>query len=546
MLANGDASLGVLSLMRTLACLVFLPALAFGQFEAADIHNSAPTRNEFMRGPNTRASRYEIRQATMADLISVAYGINAPEVLGGPNWLEWDRFDVIAKMPANSTADDAKPMLQALLAERFKLAVHREMKPMPAMALTVAKRAQLKESEASDGGGCKFTAPPPPPPRGSDGGPPPALPTFSFACKGMSMAKFAEEVRDMVDTDDKPVIDRTGLKGTFEFSFKFNPPLRPGFTGESISAQDALDKQVGLKLEPVTVPVSVVLVDSVNRRPTENLPNILEVLHIAPDPTEFEVAEIKPTDPEFTGRRLQIQPGGRVNVAGVTLKFLVQQAWNLTDDMIIGAPKWMDQDRYNIVAKATTAGGAQLDIEQMWVLLRALINQRFKMESHMEERPVNAYTLSAGKPKMQKADPESRMKYKEGPGADGKDPRNKNSILSRLVTVQNMTMEDFAAKLQSIAPGYIHSPVLDATGLQGSWNFTLSFSPAGAAQAPGGGGRGDGPAAPSNNPGEATDPSGAVTLPEAIDKQLGLKLQLQKRPVKVLVIDRVEQKPTEN
>jgi uncharacterized protein (TIGR03435 family) len=148
---------------------------------------------------------------------------------------------------------------------------------------------------------------------------------------------------------------------------------------------------------------------------------------------------------------------------------------------------------------------------------------------------------------MQKADPASRTRFKEGPATDnGKDPRVKNPILGRLVTVQNMTMAQFAAKLQQIAPGYIHSPVLDATGLEGSWNFTLSFSPAGAVQGGGGGRGGDSPPPAPAGLTEASDPSGAITLFEAINKQLGLKLELQKRPVQVLVIDHVEPKPTEN
>jgi uncharacterized protein (TIGR03435 family) len=488
----------------------------------------------------------------MVDLISTAYGINQNEVLGGPSWLEMDRFDVIAKMPANSTPETQKAMLQALLAERFKLVVHTDNKPMPAFALTAGKRTQLKESDGSGETECRFMPPPPPPPRGPDGAPR-ALPVFSFACHNMSMARFAEELRDMADLDDKPVVDRTGLKGSWEFTFKFTPQFRGGgFAGETITVPDAVEKQLGLKLEPVNVPVPVLLVDSVNQKPTANLPNVAEILHLAPDPTEFEVAEVKPTDPDFRGLRIQVQPGGRVNIAGTTLKFLIQQAWNLTDEMLVGSPKWLDQDRYDIIAKASAPGAdVRLDIDTVWVMLRALLKDRFKMESHMEERPVNAYTLIAVKPKLQKADPDSRTRYKEGPGSDGKDPRNKNPLLSRLVTVQNMTMAQFAGKLQGIASGYIHSPVLDATGLQGSsWNFTLSFSRAGAAQA-GGGGRsggpgGDGPAPPSANLNEASDPSGAVTLFEAMEKQLGLKLQLQKRPASVLVIDHIEQKPTEN
>ncbi len=260
------------------------------------------------------------------------------------------------------------------------------------------------------------------------------------------------------------------------------------------------------------------------------------------------------------------RPNGRVNLQGATLKLLIQQIWNLTDEMIVGAPKWMDSDRFDIVGKppasalTSTPGPAAgqngpppIDIDTVLAMVRALLADRFKMVSHTEERPISAYTLIAVKPKIKQADPASRTRYKEGPASDGKDPRNKNPILGRLVTCQNLTMAQFAEKLQSIAPGYIHSPVLDSTGLAGGWDFTLSFSPAGLTAAGtrgggGGGGRGGDapPAQPSTDVPAAADPNGAVTLFEAIEKQLGLKLELQKRPASILVIDHIEQKPTEN
>jgi uncharacterized protein (TIGR03435 family) len=108
-----------------------------------------------------------------------------------------------------------------------------------------------------------------------------------------------------------------------------------------------------------------------------------------------------------------------------------------------------------------------------------------------------------------------------------------------------MTMGRFAGMLQGLAPGYIHAPVLDATGLEGSWDFTLSFSTAGQLQ--GGGGGGGRPAEAGSGPvGAAPDPTGALSLPDAVAKQLGLKLEQTKRPVQVLVIDHVEAKPIDN
>jgi uncharacterized protein (TIGR03435 family) len=89
-----------------------------------------------------------------------------------------------------------------------------------------------------------------------------------------------------------------------------------------------------------------------------------------------------------------------------------------------------------------------------------------------------------------------------------------------------------AASFQNFAGGYIRNAVVDATGIEGSYDFTLNFAGAGVFQ----------------NGGQANDgdPNGAISLFDAVNKQLGLKLEMQKRPVPVLVIDHVEEKPTDN
>lgn len=538
-----------------LACLLLLPATGFGQsaktnasFEIADVHVSRQTRNAFRRGPVIRNGRYELRFATMVDLISAGWGIEPEKVLGGPNWLESDLFDVIAKAPAGTTTESARLMLQSLLADRFKLTFHNDTRPIPAYSLTTGKHVLLKQAEGQ-GGGCKFVPPPPPAAPGGFA----AAPVFSFDCHNITMAEFAKNFRTTIFSapqylGDRVVVDQTQLKGAWDFELKLTPKGLIGPNGPlpgAITLFEALDK-VGLKLEPSTAPIDVMIVDSVNRTPTPNAPNVAEALHIEPPPTEFEVAELKTTAPDFRGMNFQIQAGGRIRIQGTTVKFLVQQAWDMPPDSIVNAPKWMETDRYDIVAKAGIAE-RQMDIDDLWPMLRALLAERFKMTTHTEQRPEAAYTLVAVKPRIKKADSTERTKYKEGPSADGKDPRDKNPILSRLVTCQNMTMAQFAAKLQNIAPGYIHSPVLDGTGLEGGYDFTLSFSPAGATRMfPGGGGRGETGAAQPGEAPAASEPTGAISLFEAIEKQLGLKLAEEKRPVAVLVIDKAERTPTEN
>jgi uncharacterized protein (TIGR03435 family) len=115
-------------------------------------------------------------------------------------------------------------------------------------------------------------------------------------------------------------------------------------------------------------------------------------------------------------------------------------------------------------------------------------------------------------------------------------------VLNRLITCQNMTMTQLAEQLPNLAGGYAHVTVFDTTGLKDAYDFTLSFSAIGLVRNGGVPGRGEGAQAAT----EPADPNGALPLPDAISKQLGLKLELKKRPMQVLVIDHIDENPTEN
>ena len=547
--------------MRAFALLVFMGLLsrtASGQlalsvstptFETADVHASAHTTNPnpFMTGGVLRGGRYDLRRATMVDLIRIAYDVDPDTVLGGPNWLETDRFDVVAKVPPGTSPETIKLMLQALLADRFKLVLHKDKKLMPAFVLTLGKgKPKLKEADGSGNTGCQPQLQKPEPG---------TIPYAMVSCRNMTTQGFARMLRLMAGAYmTSPVIDSTDLKGTWDFDIKWTGRAQLGQAGaDGISIFDAVDKQLGLKLEAQKVPTPVLIVDSVNQKPTDNPPGVTQSLPPSP-PAEFEVAVIKPSMPD-SQLMFRILPSGQVDMQGVPLKLLIAFAWNFdfatNNDMIVGAPKFLDSARFDIKAKAsvgTSAGptvAPQIDIDDLRLMLRALLADRFKLATHNEDRPVTAYNLIAVKPKLKPADPTNRTSFKEGPGADGKDPRNTNPTLSRLVTFQNMTMAQFADLLQKIAPGYIHSPVLDATGLEGAWDFTLSFSGSNLLQGAPARGGDPGQQPPGSAP-TASDPNGAVSIFEAVSKQLGLKLEEKKRPVSVLVIDHVEEKPTDN
>jgi uncharacterized protein (TIGR03435 family) len=223
-------------------------------------------------------------------------------------------------------------------------------------------------------------------------------------------------------------------------------------------------------------------------------------------------------------------------------------AWDLnpnSNDDIVGAPSWFDNDQFDILAKVSSDSPANagpqtpsIDIEDLRAMLKQLLIERFQMKVRTEDRPIPAYTLYSVKPKMKTADPTERTKCFEGPGSDGKDPRKATPILNRLVTCQNMTSAEIAEELQHQAGGYIYGPVLDKSGLDGSYDFTLSFSSADRTN-------GLPPPTSTNSESDASDPSGALTLYDAVNRQLGLKLVKEKRPMPVLVIDSIQEKPTE-
>src|SRR4029450_1701608 len=92
----------------------------------------------------------------MLDLITMAYGVQAETVVGGPNWLDRDRFDIIAKAPPSTPNDTLKLMLQQLLVERFKLVIRKDTKPVPSYALTViGGKPKLKEATGEGSGECQ-------------------------------------------------------------------------------------------------------------------------------------------------------------------------------------------------------------------------------------------------------------------------------------------------------------------------------------------------------------------------------------------------------
>jgi uncharacterized protein (TIGR03435 family) len=531
--------------MKTLTgliALVFLPFAPFAQsietvpkFAVADVHKSRLATNPytFLSGGVLRGARYDLRKATMLDLIRIAYGIEADTIYGGPNWLELDRFDIAAKAPPSTPPETVALMLRSLLEDRFKLVLHNDTKPVPAFALSAGRsKHKMKPAGGSGYPDCQYQ------PQTASG--------YTIAsCRNMTMDLFAKQLRGMAwDYLPNLVVNSTGIDGAWDFDLKWSPrPQGAPGNAERISIFDAVDQQLGLTLGLQNIPTPVTVVDHVNENPTNNPPGVAELLPARE--VEFEVADVKPSRPDEQ-RSFGVTPGGGLEARGIELKILISTAWDVdwdhANELIAGIPSWADSAPFDINAKAPTAGngppprGTGFIDDEARLMLRNLLIDRFKLKTHVEERLVNAYTLVAAKPKLRKGDPSNRAHCKEAPVVE-KDPRDLNPRLSRLVACENITMPQFAAQLQKIAADYIPYEVEDATGLAGAWEFTLNFTPsyqlrnlgnAGAAGL------------------AAQDPNGGLSLFDAMAKQLGLKLEMRKRMIPVVVIDHIEEKPTEN
>jgi uncharacterized protein (TIGR03435 family) len=535
----------MISRPASIALLALACTSAFGQpaqtpppdpaapgFEITDAHVTPKVvANPYMEVTPPHEGRYEFHSASMIDLIQEAYGYDFDKILGGPSWLEMDRFEVIAKAPPGTSAvappgsppgtpsDAVKEMLKSVLADRFKLVIREETKPLPGYALIDVhpgdKKPQMKEGDGSGNTGCRFVPP-------TD----PADTLIRFTCRNMSMEAFAAFLPGLVGRVG--VIDKTELKGTWNFDLKWSRNLAPQ------AGADEIGKQLGLKLESQPIPTPVLVVSSVNKTPTANGPGVAEALPVNPEPTAFDVASIKPTDPDYKGpatfgRQSSSLWAGR----GAFLSTLLVRAFSPSfiernDDLVVGMPGWASTARFDIEAKQPPGSPASARLAPM---LLTLLEERLKLKWHTEERPVAVYVLTSAKPKLKKADPAGRTHCLQSQPPAGS-PRNAVSM-----TCQNITLEQFGDQIRRSLPGP-GSSVLDATGLEGGWDFAFTFVyPRVAAGDP----AAQGAVAPA-----ATDPDGGMTIVEALDKQLGLKLETQKRPMTVTVIDHIEQTPTDN
>jgi uncharacterized protein (TIGR03435 family) len=208
----------------------------------------------------------------LSNLIEFAYGLPSDRI-SGPNWVADARFDILAKLPAGASRSQVPEMMQTMLAERFHLVVHHDRRVMPVYTLVVGKPPlRLQESAEDDSE--------PNPCNGGRGG--------HHTCHKVSMEQLASLLTSYSQMPfqstswaiDRPVIDMTGLKGVYDFSLDYGRVGgRGGRSGEpasgsaddvtEISLVDAVN-HLGLKLEPAKHAFDFIVIDHVDRVPTEN------------------------------------------------------------------------------------------------------------------------------------------------------------------------------------------------------------------------------------------------------------------------------------
>jgi uncharacterized protein (TIGR03435 family) len=255
----------------------------------------------------------------------------------------------------------------------------------------------------------------------------------------------------------------------------------------------------------------------------------LPVLLIAQTPLAFDVASIKPNTSGEARQGVRFYPpSDRVVVTNMTLRGLIRNAYQLQDDEVAGGPSWLDSDHFDIVA----AGDGNHSPQDKWLMLRVLLLERFKLAVHKETRELPVYALVVAKsgtlgPKLQHVDPDCSPP--RTPPPQGPPDRNRPNQCGALfagpgtVSFRGVLMTDLARFGLASQVGRI---VVDRTGLAGRFDLDLEFNQTTSLKA---------------SP-EVADASGdsAPSIFTALQEQLGLKLQSEKGPVEVLVVDHAE------
>ncbi|HEY4359052.1 MAG TPA: TIGR03435 family protein, partial [Acidobacteriaceae bacterium] len=224
------------------------------EFQVATVKPSAP---DTPRQTQIRGNKFATTGTTLFDLLIYAYNVHASQIVGGPDWMQTAKFDVLAdpETEKRPSSDEMKAMVGRLVGDRFHLVLHREKRELPVFAIVrVGMQIKFVRNDSD--------------PHGIPAG---ALVAPGFlSVRNSTMTNFAAFMQRFASAEiSRPVVDQTGIQGHYDFDLHYTPANAPA------NAQDAdrnappvlftaIQEQLGLKLQPTRAPVDVLLVQSVS------------------------------------------------------------------------------------------------------------------------------------------------------------------------------------------------------------------------------------------------------------------------------------------
>lgn len=501
---------------------------------------------------------------TLRLLIRNAYRVQDFQIVDAPSWLGTDRFDIEAKAAGgNPSQEQLQGMLQSLLADHFKLAVHRETREMPVYDLVAARAdgrlgPQLRRS-AIDCSNAPGRSPAAPPPSAVAPGSPQAQCGFkvgpgTITARGVPLAGLAASLSNSVS---RIVLDRTALDGSFDVDLTWAPGGVDSTIQDRASIFTAIQEQLGLRLEATRGPVDVLVVDAAGRpsdtvlgsdtapAPPAVQPGALFGVSSGAQAAKriaFDVVSIKPTTwDESRLNQRPVLPGGRY--AGlVSLQGILAAAYRPEGiqriQQIVGYPTWAAVTQsggyYDINAAVGPDGPKDVEglTNALPALMKSLLEDRFQLVAHLEQRgePIYAVTLarSDGRlgPALRKSTADCATR-REHPTPDA--PACGIRLTPVGATLVGVPANAFASLAQVLSGQVMHAPlglpVVNRTNLDGNYDAEIDLSAEVAAAS-----------------GATPNPAASFAAISAVWRdQLGLTIERREEPTNVLVIDHVEQ-----
>ncbi|HKV48972.1 MAG TPA: M56 family metallopeptidase [Candidatus Acidoferrales bacterium] len=502
-------------------------------------------------GMNFRISRVgttlRLENMPLRQLVEMAFSVS-DYALKAPAWLDGQRFDAEAKMPDGGpfSQKDVNEMWLNLLIDRFGMRWHEEQGAVSGYELVSGRKLLLKPSDPAD-----------PKSGGRSRG------TTLIAGHDMPMSDLATALGEVLGA---PVVDNTRISGGFDVNLLWRPDddqLAAAMAKRmNMSVDDlpstvflALQEEAGLKLRRAEVPSRIIVVDNINRQPTDGLqvsaqsPATADWEKAAGGKMAFEVASVKQDKDEPTAANFHSNvtlnaaddfaaTGGLFSARNQWFTEYLVFAYKLTQHQYKSVEKQLpasiSNKRYDVQGRA--AGNPTKD--QYRLMMQALLADRFKLAAHFETKEEPVFALVIANPsklgRQLRTDPESRPCEPDASAGAQTSPDGfpircgvvvpmKSSAPGRVrFGARNASMSFVADWLISLAGSGIDKPVIDQTGL-GNVDFAIEYSPEGIA-----------------NPNFKPDANGP-SFPEALKDQLGLKLVPTNAPVKTLVIDHIEE-----